>query len=155
MTSAEQHHYTALTKSLKAPSLARNLLPLLVFQPELGAKVELRELRNVGAEAEAKALEALLEYIHANPQMRSTALVLQHFAVTPYAEIFRQISGEILDWDEAFDVEAEFEMELAGVLEKRSKKLTDVEFSALLKKKLSDLSPEEKQLMQQYRSVRN
>ena len=139
----------------KAPSLARNLLPLLVFQPELGEKVELRELRNVGAEAEAKALEALLEYIHANPQMRSTAPVLQHFAGTPYAEIFRQISGEILDWDEAFDVEAEFELELAGVLEKRSKKLTDVEFSALLKKKLSDLSPEEKQLMQQYRSVRN
>lgn len=127
----------------KAPSLARKLLQLLVFQPELGEKFELGAVRD--AEAEAKALEALLEYIHASPQMRSTAAVLQRFSGSSYEGLFRQIAGEIVHWDEAFEAEAEF----AGALEQWRKRHRQQEIDALLaRSKAQGLSMDEKQALQ-------
>jgi hypothetical protein len=128
-------------------SQERRLLRLLMFQPQLAARCP-KDWPDDGR-PETRTFLALLESIRHSANLVTRVAILEAFRDNAYGSLLNEVSREIeeLGWDESFDVEAEF----AGVLEQRSKELTDGEFAALLKKKLSDLSPEEKQLMQQYR----
>jgi len=126
----------------KAPSLTRRLLQLLVFQPELGAGFDGAVRDN---EPEARALAALLEFTRHSPQLRTTASVVQHFSGTPYEALIREISGEILHWEEGFEAEAEF----AGACDQWRKRHRQQEVEALLAKSRSQgLSADEKQALQ-------
>jgi DNA primase len=127
----------------RAPSLARRLLQLLVFQPELGAGFD-GQVRET--EPEARALAAVLEFIRCSPQLGTTASVVQHFVGTPYEALIREVSGEILSWEDGFEAEAEF----AGACDQWRKRHRQQEVEVLLAKARAEgLNADEKQLLQQ------
>ena len=90
----------------------RMLIHCILFQPEFA-----RELSNVlldERDPEQKALIALREFIQGHPQASSTAALLDHFRDSPYADVLQKAASEIMDWNDGFDVLAEFN----GALEK-------------------------------------
>ncbi|MBU1978761.1 MAG: DNA primase [Gammaproteobacteria bacterium] len=98
--------------SRKPPSLARKLLQLLLVQPELGVGFDM-SLLGEGSE-ELKTLSALLGFVAAShSQPTTTVAVLERFRGTLHEVLLSEVSGEILQWDEAFEVAEEF----AGALE--------------------------------------
>ncbi|MDP2878836.1 MAG: DNA primase [Sulfuricella sp.] len=130
--------------SRKPPSLARKLLQLLLVQPELGAGFNM-SLLDEGSE-ELKTLSALLGLVaDSHSQPTTTSAVLERFHGTPHEVLLSEVSGEILQWDEEFEVAEEF----AGALEqlKKSGRQRRVE-SLLALSSVQGLSPEEKQELQ-------
>lgn len=101
----------AAPSARKPPSLIRSLLKLLVLRPQLAAQFD-ADLPD--RNAETAALSALLEFLRSQPQLQNTAAILEHFRDTPHERLLKDVSGEILGWDEDFEVEAEF----AGALDR-------------------------------------
>jgi DNA primase len=97
--------------SRKPPSLTRKLLQLLLFQPGLAAGFDVA-LMSEGA-GEERALVELLGLLARHPEINATAMVLEHFRNAPHEALMSQVAGEILQWDQEFEAEAEF----AGALE--------------------------------------
>lgn len=98
--------------SRKPPSLTRKLLQLLLHQPELGAEFNV-SLPADGPE-ELKTLKALLDLAASKDcPARTTVAILEYFRGTCHEALLNEVSGEILSWDEAFEVRAEF----AGALD--------------------------------------
>jgi DNA primase len=130
--------------SRKPPSLARKLLQLLLAQPELGANFDTNLLGD-GSE-ELKTLSALLGLVAASrSQPTTTVAVLEHFRGTPHEALLSEVSGEILQWDEEFEVAEEF----AGALEQLKKLGRQRRIESLLAlSSVQGLSPEEKQELQ-------
>jgi DNA primase len=129
--------------SRKPPSLARKLLQLLLFQPELGAEFDV-SLLGEGSE-ELKTLSALLGLAAGDRSQPTTVAVLERFRGTSHEALLSEVSGEILQWDEEFEVAEEF----AGALEqlKRSARQRRIE-SLLALSRVQGLSPEEKRELQ-------
>ena len=98
--------------SRRPPSLARKLLQLLVYRPELGAEFDPSLLG--GGSEEMKTLAALLG-LAADGYSRptTTAAVLERFHGTHHEALLGEVSGEILQWDEKFEAAEEF----AGALD--------------------------------------
>jgi DNA primase len=130
--------------SRKPPSLARKLLQLLLFQPELGADFEMSLLGD-GSE-ELKTLSALLGLVtggHSQPT--TTVALLERFRGTSHEALLSEVSGEILQWDEEFEVAEEF----AGALDQlreggRNRRIDEL----LALSRTQGLSTEEKQELQ-------
>ena len=98
--------------SRKPPSLARKLLQLLLYQPELGAELDMSLIGD--SSEELKTLKVLLDFIaNNNTQPNTTVAVLEYFRGTRHEVLLSEVSGEILQWDEGFEVAAEF----AGALD--------------------------------------
>jgi DNA primase len=119
-------------------------LQLLLVQPELGADFDM-SLLDEGSE-ELKTLSALLGLVAAgNSQPTTTVAVLERFRGTPHEAMLSEVSGEILQWDEEFEVAEEF----AGALEqlKKSDRQRRIE-SLLALSRVQGLSLEEKQELQ-------
>ena len=130
--------------SRKPPSLARKLLQLLVFQPELGADFDMGLLSD-GSE-ELKTLSALLALVAAShSQPPTTVAVLERFRGTSHEALLSEVSGEILQWDEEFEVAEEFTGALGQLREGGRNRRID-ELLAL--SRVQGLSPEEKQELQ-------
>lgn len=130
--------------SRKPPSLARKLLQLLLVQPELGANFDMSLLGD-GSE-ELKTLSALLGLVAgSNSRPTTTAAVLERFHGTPHGALLSEVSGEILQWHEEFEVAEEF----AGALEqlKKSGRQRRIE-SLLALSRVQGLTLEEKQELQ-------
>ena len=128
----------------RPPSLARKLLQLLLVRPELGVGFDM-DLLGDGSE-ELKTLSALLGLAAGDrSQPTTTVAVLEHFRGTSHEALLSEVSGEILQWDEEFEVAEEF----AGALEqlKRSARQLRIE-SLLALSRIQGLSPEEKQELQ-------
>lgn len=126
----------------RAPSKYRKILELLVSKPEL---VKLCDGLPLPEESEAagKILTALLEFLRDSPQFVNTAGVIQYFADTQHAALLGEIEREILQWGEAFDVEAE----LIGALE-QIRGMEDMQLAKAAYARhasTKDLSPEERQ----------
>jgi DNA primase len=131
---------TRARPSRKPPSLARKLLQLLLSQPELGAAFDMSLLGD-GSE-ELKTLSALLGLVAADPaQPTTTVAVLERFRGTPHEALLREVSGEILQWDEEFEVAEEF----AGALEQLKKSGRKQRIDELRSRPLSSLTVDEKQ----------
>jgi DNA primase len=130
--------------SRKPPSLARKLLQLLVYQPELGADFDISLLGD-GSE-ELKTLSALLGLVAGgNSQPTTTVAVLERFRGTSHEALLSEVSGEILQWDDEFEVAEEF----AGALDQlreggRNRRIDEL----LALSRVQGLSPEEKQELQ-------
>ncbi|HUX62954.1 DNA primase [Sulfuricella sp.] len=130
--------------SRKPPSLARKLLQLLLCQPELGADFDMGLLGDESEEL--KTLAALLGLVaggYSQPMM--TVAVLERFRGTSHEALLSEVSGEILQWDEEFEVAEEF----AGALEQLKKSARQRRIESLLAlSRVQGLSPEEKQELQ-------
>ncbi|MGE5027049.1 MAG: DNA primase [Betaproteobacteria bacterium] len=110
--------------SRKPPSLSRKLLQLLLHQPGLGADIDM-SLIGDGSE-ELKTLKALLDFIaNHNAQISTTVAVLEFFRGTRHEALLSEVSGEILQWDEGFEVAAEFAGALGQLREGGRKRRID------------------------------
>ena len=130
--------------SRKPPSLARKLLQLLLVQPELGVDFDMSLLGD-GSE-ELKTLSVLLGLVAAShAQPTTTVAVLERFRGTSHEALLSEVSGEILQWDEEFEVAEEF----AGALEQLRESGRNRRIGELLEhSRTQGLSMEEKQELQ-------
>jgi DNA primase len=135
---------TRTRPSRKPPSLARKLLQLLLVQPELGAKFDMSLLG--GGSEELKTLSALLGVVAASHlQPTTTVAVLERFRGTSHEALLSEVSGEILQWDEEFEVADEF----AGALDQLKKSDRKQRIDEMLAlSRTQGLSLEEKQELQ-------
>ena len=130
---------TRLRPSRKPPSLARKLLQLLLVQPELGADFDM-SLLGKGSE-ELNTLSALLGLVAAShSQSTTTVAVLERFRGTSHEALLSEVSGEILQWDEEFEVAEEF----AGALEQLKRSGRKQRIDELRSRPLSGLTADER-----------
>ena len=126
----------------KAPSLGRRLLQMLVANPELG--------RNTAWEASAeesgelRAVAAALAFIARNPHMETGAALLEAFRGTPEGALLEEVSAEVLEWEEGFDLAQEF----SGAMDQLREAARQKRIAGLLDlARTQTLSPEQKQLL--------
>ncbi len=106
------------------PTGLRTLLRCLVMRPELA-----RQLPHDwhGDNAEAAAIAALADWLRESADETSTAAMIQHFQGTAHEAVFASAQGEVMQWGEEFDVEAEF----AGSMEKLREESRRAELESL------------------------
>lgn len=120
-------------------SSAKLLLRCVLTQPALAQHIN-RELLT-DTDAETVALSAVLEFIRSHPQTGSAAQIVQHFTGGPHDAALHSAEGEIMGWEEAYDIRADFDCAIAALREQHGKRTT----RALDQKPLSEMSDEEKQ----------
>ena len=113
-----------------APSGMRTLLRCLVMKPELARELP-RDSQGEGAEA--AAIAALADWLHESADETSTAAMIQHFQGTTHEGTFAAAQGEVMQWGEDFDVQAEFK----GILRKLRRDVIETEMSMLQAKGLA------------------
>jgi DNA primase len=129
---------SALPKSKRSsPSGLRTLLRCLVIRPELA-----RELPNdwQGDGAEGAAISALADWLRESADETSTSAMIQHFQGTTYEVVFASAQGDVMNWGDDFDVEAEF----AGSLEKLRDESRKSELEILHSRGLNSLNEHER-----------
>ncbi|MFA6120184.1 MAG: DNA primase [Sideroxydans sp.] len=107
-----------------APSGMRTLLRCLVMKPELA-----RELPTdwQGEGAEGAAIHALVDWLNESADELSTAAMIQHFQGSMHEAVFAAAQGDVMQWGEEFDVDAEF----ADTLQKVRRDVMDAELETL------------------------
>ena len=129
-------------RARKAPSLGRRLLQMLIASPELGRNAaweacgeESAELRIVGS---------VLAFIARNPHLQNGATLLEAFRGTQEGALLEQVSAEVLEWDEGFDLAQEF----AGAMDQLREAARQKRIAGLLDlARTQTLSAEQKQLL--------
>jgi DNA primase len=107
-----------------APSGMRTLLRCLVMKPELA-----RELPQdwQGEGAEGAAVHALVDWLNESADEASTAAMIQHFQGSMHEAVFAAAQGDVMQWGEDFDVDAEF----ADTLQKVRRAVLEAELEGL------------------------
>ena len=82
---------------------------------------------------EAAAIVALADWLHESADETTTAAMIQHFQGTMHEPVFATAQGEVMQWGEDFDVQAEF----AGILRKLRRDAVESEMSRLQAKGLA------------------
>ncbi len=150
-----------------SPSGLRTLLRCLVMRPELARELPdnwLREgdaagigyppaspLRGQGDGAEGAAIAALADWLRESANETTTAAMIQHFQGTAYEAALASAQGEVIQWGEDFDVQAEF----MGILRKMRLDAIESESAELLAKGLGMMSALERKRHEQLQSERN
>ncbi|MFA5826199.1 MAG: DNA primase [Gallionellaceae bacterium] len=131
-----------------SPSGLRTLLRCLVMRPELA-----RELPGdwQGEGNEGAAIAALADWLRESADETTTAAMIQHFQGTTYEAAFAIAQGEVMQWGEDFDVQAEFR----GILRKMRLDAIESESAELLAKGLGMMSALERKRHEQLQSERN
>ena len=95
-----------------APSLVRQMLQLLLVQPQLaqGVSIEKTSLDN-----EENTLLALLDFLSANPQLAGTAPIIENFRGSAHETRLREAAAEVMQWEDRFE-EGGIEEEFSGAL---------------------------------------
>ncbi len=123
-----------------APSLGRSLLRLVFHRPELALGANLDELP-LEDDPELRALATLVAFVNAHPHIRSQAMLLEAFRGAPEEPVLASLPGEILEWDQSFDAQQEFQDALAQLRERSRQKRID---ALLALARTQSLSPEQK-----------
>jgi len=117
------------------PSGLRTLLRCLVMRPELARKLP-SDWHSEGAEG--AAIAALADWLHESADEITTAAMIQQFHATSHEVAFAAAQGEIIQWGDDFDVEAEF----SGVIRKIRIDTIDSEIASLLAGNLNEMNKE-------------
>lgn len=146
-------HRAAPQKAKRStPSSLRTLLRCLVMRPELA-----RDLPNdwMSEGNEGAAIAALSDWLRESADTTTTAAMIQHFQGTAHESAFATAQGDVMQWGEDFDVQAEF----TGILRKIRLDAIETESFELLAKglgmgeseraRLTQLKDERKQLKEQ------
>ncbi len=107
-------------------TLSRRLLQWILFQPPFAQRVDTGLLDALDSDTET--LAAVLEFLRSHPQISYVAALVEHFRDSPHEPLLRQVAGEIMEWGEDLDLEAEaaaFEAALEQLRDKRRKKRVD------------------------------
>ena len=109
------------------PSLVRQMLQLLLVQPQLARGVEPELVEREGDEA---TLRALLDFLVAHPQLKDAAPVIEHFRGSVHEIKLRDAAAEVMKWEDRF-AEGEIEEEFSGALAQLKQKVELKELEAL------------------------
>jgi DNA primase len=113
-----------------APSGLRILLRCLVMKPELARELP-RDFHGEGNEG--AAILALADWLNESADETTTAAMIQHFQGTMHEQVFATAQGEVMQWGEDFDIQAEF----SGILRKMRRDAVESEMSLLQAKGLA------------------
>ncbi|MDO8989190.1 MAG: DNA primase [Sideroxyarcus sp.] len=127
---APQRQAPAKAKRSAPSGGLRILLRCLVMKPELARELP-RDMHSEGNEG--AAIAALADWLHESADETSTAAMIQHFQGTVHEPVFAAAQGEVMQWGEDFDVQAEF----AGILRKMRREAVESEMTALQAKGLA------------------
>jgi DNA primase len=127
---APQRQAPAKAKRSAPSGGLRILLRCLVMKPELARELP-RDMHSEGNEG--AAIAALADWLHESADETSTAAMIQHFQGTVHEPVFAAAQGEVMQWGEDFDIQAEF----AGILRKMRREAVESEMSALQAKGLA------------------
>jgi len=100
-----------------------------VMKPEL-ARALPRDFHGEGNEG--AAIGALVDWLHESADETTTAAMIQHFQGTVHEPVFATAQGEVMQWGEDFDIQAEF----TGILRKMRREAVESEMSLLQAKGL-------------------
>jgi len=121
------------------PSSWRILLQALLHDPVRASQMtDLPEL----ATPEAAAVHAVISLAREHPEIPARDIP-DHFQGRPEHELIVQAAGELLKWDEQYDLEADFQGALNGVMT-QANRIAVKEFSG---RKPSEMSDQEKALL--------
>ncbi|KAF0202203.1 MAG: hypothetical protein FD173_2006 [Gallionellaceae bacterium] len=129
------------------PSGLRTLLRCLVMRPVLA-----RELPGdwQGEGNEGAAIAALADWLRESADETTSAAMIQHFQGTSYEVVFASAQGEVIQWGDDFDVQAEF----VGVLRRMRLDVIESESAELLAKGLLSMSESERSRLAQLKDER-
>jgi DNA primase len=135
----------------RAPTLSRKLLQLIMLRPALARQIDPEVLP--GNFPDRDALVRMIATVQANPLISSAGLIQGLRGAVP-EKLLGELAGELLQWDEEdFELEQEFEgaiRQLQGASQQR-------DVAALLQlaqeRGLSALTPEQRELLQQFRRI--
>jgi DNA primase len=131
-----------------SPSGLRTLLRCLVMRPELA-----RELPDdwQGEGAEGAAIAALADWLHESADETSTAAMIQHFQGTVHEVVLASAQGDVMQWGDDFDVDAEF----MGMLKKLRLDVIHAEIAMLEARGLAAMGEQERKQYELLRQERN
>ena len=126
----------------------RWIILALLHDPSYIAKLDRNLLvSSDGNNSEIDALRALVEFLEQHPQLiekKSLSSLLTYLHGNSNIAVLENIESEILEWDDAINIEAEF----VGALEKLQQMRRKKRMTELHSKPLGELSDEEKQELQ-------
>jgi DNA primase len=133
-----------------APSGLRTLLRCLVMKPELARELPHDWAAETVAGNETAAIAAIVDWLHESADETTTAAMIQHFQGTMHEATLAAAQGEVMHWNEDFDVQSEF----AGMLKKMRLDGIEAEIAALLAKGLG-MSDAERERYTRLQAERN
>jgi len=129
-------------KARRAPSLPRQLLRMVLQQPDLARGVAIEGLDDTSQDA--RTLLALLALLNRDPNISTPPAVLEAFRGAPEENLISEAIGETWAWEGEFDLAQEFEGALEQLRSSARQKRID---SLLALAKTQALSPEQKQAL--------
>ncbi len=132
----------------KAPSLARKLLQLLLYQPQLAADFD-AEVPD-SPQGEFQALKQLLDFLRDDPHLQNHAVIIECFRGTTHEALLREVGRELFMWEERKLAEEDMAREFAGALDQLRELERNSKIDALRSKsEREELTSEEKRQYQQ------
>jgi DNA primase len=134
--------------SRKPPTLARQLIRMVLLKPVLAQRLPQAWIEGNGAEFDF--LKVVLGLGEGNSALTTvTMLEMLRGRVPP--ELLKEVSAEAMEVDEAFEIEEEFEGALQQLRALAGQRELDVVLRIAQEKGLQALTPEQKVLLQQFR----
>ena len=130
------------SKARRAPSLPRQLLRMVLQQPNLARDVRIEGLED--ASVDVRTLLAVLALVNRDPNINTTPAILEAFRGAPEEAILSEAVGETWNWEGEFDLAQEFQGALEQLRSSARQKRID---SLLLLAKSQSLSAEQKQAL--------
>jgi DNA primase len=134
--------------SRKPPTLVRRLIQMVLLKPHLALQLSADMIPGNGAE---EAVLVQLIRVAAENQKSATSALLQALRGSVPENLMAEISAEVMEVDDAFEVEDEFEGALKQLRENLDQKQLAVVLRIAQEQGLQALSQEQKMLLQQFR----
>jgi DNA primase len=132
----------------KSPSIARKLLQLLLYQPQLAANFD--AALPDSPQTEFQALKQLLEFLGDDPHLQNPAVIIECFRGTAHEALLREVGRELFMWEERKLGEEDMAREFAGALDQLRELERNSKIDALRSKsEREELTSEEKRQYQQ------
>ena len=132
----------------KPPTLARQLIRMVLLRPVLAQRLPQAWVEGNGAEFDF--LKVVLGLAEGNSALTTvTMLEMLRGRVPP--ELLKEVSAEAIEVDEAFEIEEEFEGALQQLRAMAGQREMDAILRIAQEKGLQALTPEQKVLLQQFR----
>ncbi len=129
-------------KARRAPSLPRQLLRMVLQQPDLARGIQIEGLDDGGSDE--RMLLAVLALLNRDPHITTPPAILEAFRGAPEEAVLSESIGETWAWDGEFDLAQEFQGALEQLRSSARQKRID---SLLALAKTQTLSPEQKQAL--------
>lgn len=134
--------------SRKPPTLVRRLIQMVLLRPHLALRLDASMVPGNGAEDEV--FGHLIRLAAENPDSATSAL-LQALRGNVPEHLMAEISAEVMEVDDAFEVEDEFEGAMKQLRENLGQRELAVVLRIAQEQGLQALSQEQKMLLQQFR----